>query len=54
MSVSCTRLAASYDGGEDLWEGLFTALTRRSAVPARGSASKHCPGIRMPLLPGAA
>lgn len=29
MSVSCTLLVASYDGGEDLWEGFFTALTRQ-------------------------
>ena len=26
-SPSCTLLVASYDGGEDLWEGFFTALT---------------------------
>lgn len=26
MSASCTLLVAGYDGGEDLWEGFFTAL----------------------------
>lgn len=26
-SPSCTLLVASYDGGDDLWEGFFTALT---------------------------
>lgn len=29
MLTSCTLLVNSYDGGEDLWEGFFTALTDR-------------------------
>lgn len=29
MSAACTLLVNSYDGGEDLWEGFFTALTDR-------------------------
>lgn len=47
MSVSCTLLVASYDGGEDLWEGFFTALTRQRPeldLPiVLDMGSKRCP-----------
>lgn len=29
MTKDCTLLVSSYDGGEDLWEGFFTGLTRQ-------------------------
>lgn len=54
--TSCTLLVAGYDGGEDLWEGFFTALTAQwpelDLPIVLNTESKSCsfPGLEIKTL----
>lgn len=55
-TIPCTLLVAGYDGGEDLWEGFFTALTAQwpelDLPIVLNTESKSCsfPGLEIKTL----